>query len=218
VPGFVVSLENVWKRLGGKWVLRGVNLTVDRGEGVLILGANGSGKTTLLRITAGLVKPSRGSVRVFDEAPHSRRVRERMGLVPHHNLLYPELTVRENLEYYAKLYGLQNYRPEDDEVVVELGLVRYLDRRVGELSFGWRRRADIARALMHRPRLLLIDEPFTGLDDDAQRSLAGLLARLREEGVSIVATSPSAGVVGLLSGFRVLRLTEGRLVEAGFRD
>ncbi len=214
----IVEAKGVWKRLGGHWVLRGVDLVVGKGEGVLVLGSNGSGKTTLLRIIAGLVRPSRGSVRVFGEDPRSRSVREKVGLVPHHNLVYPELTVRENLGYYAKLYGLRGYRPEEDEVVVELGLVRYLDRRVGELSFGWRRRTDIARALLHRPRLLLIDEPFTGLDDAAQESLARLLLRLRDEGISVVATSPSASVVRHLTAFRVVRLTEGRLVETGFRD
>ncbi len=207
----VVELRDVWKRYRTGWVLKGVSLTLGERSGVLILGGNGSGKTTLLRIVAGLVRPTRGEVRVLGGSPLEGRVRASMGVVMHHSLLYSELTVRENLEYYARLYGVEGYDPERDEVVETLGLRRYLDRRVEELSFGWRRRADIARALLHRPRLLLIDEPFTGLDDAAQASLAGLLNGLLERGVSILATSPSRSVLGLLEGFKVYRIVDGRL-------
>ncbi|AEM39700.1 ABC transporter-related protein [Pyrolobus fumarii 1A] len=208
-----VNVREVWKRLRTSWVLRGVTLTLSRGEGLLVLGANGSGKTTLLRIIAGLVRPTRGEVSVLGGSPRDPRVKRLMGVVMHHSLLYGELTVRENLEYYAKLYGVRGYRPEEDPVIQELGLRKFLDRRVEELSFGWRRRADIARALIHSPRLLLIDEPFTGLDDDAQASLAGILERLRREGVAVIATSPAVNAVKLLGGFRVARIVNGRLVE-----
>ena len=210
-----VVLRDVWKRYRTGWVLRGVSLSLEQGESLLVLGANGSGKTTLLRIIAGLVRPTRGEVRVLGRSTLEPSTRSQMGLVPHHSLLYQELTVRENLEYYAKLYGVEGYEPERDPVVEALGLRSYLDRRVEELSFGWRRRADIARALLHHPRLLLIDEPFTGLDDAAQRALAGLLNELRSKQVSIVATSPSESVVELLEGFKVYRIAGGRLVPVG---
>ena len=210
-----VVLHDVWKRYRTGWVLQGVSLSLPLGESLLILGANGSGKTTLLRIIAGLVRPTRGEVRVLGDTPLNPRVRSQLGLVAHHSLLYQELTVRENLEYYARLYGVEGYEPERDPVVEALGLKRFLDRRVEELSFGWRRRADIARALLHNPRLLLIDEPFTGLDDAAQGSLAGLLNELRTRGVSIVATSPSTSVLGLLEGFKVYRVAGGRLEPLG---
>ena len=210
-----VVLRDVWKRYRTGWVLQGVSLSLPLGESLLILGANGSGKTTLLRIIAGLVRPTRGEVRVLGDTPLNSRVRSQLGLVAHHSLLYQELTVRENLEYYARLYGVEGYEPERDPVVEALGLKRFLDRRVEELSFGWRRRADIARALLHNPRLLLIDEPFAGLDDAAQGSLAGLLNELRTRGVSIVATSPSTSVLGLLEGFKVYRVAGGRLEPLG---
>ncbi len=213
MPEPLVELRDVWKRYRSGWVLRGVDLVLHEGEGVLILGSNGSGKTTLLRIAAGLLRPSKGTVKVFGGSPLEPRVRAGMGVVLHHSLLYSELTVRENLVYYARLYGVEGYSPESDPVVEKLGLRRFLGRRVEELSFGWRRRTDIARALLHRPRLLLIDEPFTGLDDHGQAGLAEVIGALREEGVGVIATSPSEAAARLLPGFRVYRVEAGRLVE-----
>lgn len=210
-----LELDNVWKRysLNQGWVLRGVSLCLKRGEGYTVIGPNGSGKTTLLRIAAGLVKPSKGAVRVRGEPPSSTRAKKLYGTVLHHSLLYDELTVRENLEYYASLYGLRDYRPEEDEAVVELGLKRYLDTRVGELSFGWKKRANIARALIHRPQLLIIDEPFTGLDDEAIMKLSKLLASLVENGVTVLATSPQKLMIPFLQQHTLYRLSGGRLVE-----
>ncbi len=212
----VLLMRDVWKRYsyGRGWVLRGVDLSIGGGEGVLVTGPNGSGKTTLLKMAAGLVRPSKGLVRVAGRPPSSIEARRAMGVVLHHSVLYDELTVRENLGYYARLHGVE-YRAEEDPVVEALGLSRYLDTRVGELSFGWRKRANIARALLHRPRLLVIDEPFTGLDDEAVEALASLLGELRGRGVAVLATSPQRGAERLLEGFRVYRIEEGRLVAAG---
>jgi heme exporter protein A len=137
-----------------------------------------------------------------------------MGVVLHHSLLYDELTVRENLEYYARLYGAEGYDPLRDEVVEALGLRRYLDAKAGELSFGWRKRANIARALLHGPRLLAIDEPFTGLDDDAVEALRALLESLVARGVSVIATSPQRSAERLLPGFTHYTIRDGRLVHA----
>ncbi|KSW11688.1 hypothetical protein CF15_02400 [Pyrodictium occultum] len=205
---------DVWKRYDWSrgWVLRGVNLCAGAGGGVLIVGPNGSGKTTLLRILVGLTRPSRGRVLVEGQPPSLPGARRFVGVVLHHSLLYDELTVRENLEYYARLYGVEGYEPEGDEVVEVLGLHRYLDTRAGELSFGWKKRANIARALLHRPRALVIDEPFTGLDDEASESLSSLLESLLRRGVAVVATSPQRGVADALPGFRVYRIESGRLV------
>jgi ABC-type multidrug transport system ATPase subunit len=212
----IAEARGVWKRYayGRGWVLRGVDLCVEPGRGVLVMGPNGSGKTTLLKIMVGLVRPSRGEVLVVGRPPQSLEAKKAMGVVLHHSLLYDELTVRENLEYYARLYGVEDYSPERDEVVEALGLRRYLDTRAGELSFGWRKRANIARALLHRPRLLAIDEPFTGLDDDAVEALRGLLEGLVSRGVAVLATSPQAGAASLLPRFTHYRVQEGRLQPA----
>ncbi len=212
----ILEARNVWKRYStSSWVLRGGNLSLEPGEGVLIVGANGSGKTTLLRILAGLMRPSRGSVKVNGLPPYSPRARRLLGVVLHHSLLYPELTVKENLTYYASLYGLKNYNPLEDEVFKSLGLKPYVSKRVGELSFGWRKRVDLVRALMHRPKLLLVDEPFTGLDDSAARVLSMVLRKLMDSGLSIIATSPQEHVVSYLPNFKIYRIVDGRLVEEG---
>lgn len=209
----LVEARDVWKRYreGGDWVLRGLSLAVEPGDRVGIAGANGSGKTTLLRIISGLLHPSRGEVLVGGAPARSARARAMMGVVLHNSFLYDELSVRENLEYYSVLYGVE-YDPEGDPIVERLGLARYLDRPARELSFGWRRRADIARALLHRPRILLIDEPFTGLDEDGATGLAGLLRELSRGGVSIIATSPRASDLALLEPTILYRLREGVLV------
>ncbi len=210
--GCLLRLSGVWKRYdyGKGWVLREVGLCIRPGEGVLIVGPNGSGKTTLLRIAVGLVKPSRGEVEIGGEPPGSPTAKRLIGVVLHHSLMYDELTVRENLSYYSRLYGV-DYRPEEDEAVKALGLDRYLDTPVGDLSFGWKKRANIARALLHRPRLLAIDEPFTGLDDAAIEALRGLMERLRREGVAVLATSPQRSTMSLLEGYTVYEIRGGRL-------
>ena len=213
----IAELRDVWKRYSYSrgWVLRGVSLCLSQGTGYLVLGPNGSGKTTLLRMLVGLVRPSRGRVTVAGRPPQSVEAKRLMGVVLHHSLLYDELTVRENLEYYARLYGVRGYSPDGDPVVEALGLKRYLEARAGELSFGWKKRANIARALLHRPRLLAIDEPFTGLDDEASKALAGLLQDLVERGVTVVATSPQKGFTSLLPGYRVYRIEDKTLKPLG---
>jgi len=170
-----LEARGLWKRYreGGPWVLAGLDLVVEPGEAVAVVGANGSGKTTLLRIAAGLLHASKGTVLVYGHKAGSVAARRVTGAVLHHSLLYDDLTVAENLEYYAGLYDVEDYDPARDPNVEALGLQRYLHARARELSFGWRRRADLARALLHGPRLILIDEPFTGLDDRGVRDGQG---------------------------------------------
>ncbi|BES80668.1 ABC transporter ATP-binding protein [Pyrodictium abyssi] len=210
----VLEAKDVWKRYDWNrgWVLRGVSLCSRPGQGVLVIGPNGSGKTTLLRILVGLTRPSRGTVLVEGRPPYLPEARRALGVVLHHSLLYDELTVRENLAYYARLHGVE-YSPEEDEVVEVLGLRRYLDTRAGDLSFGWKKRANIARALLHRPRALVIDEPFTGLDDAAVEALSGLMRELLRRGMAVLATSPQKGAVDALQEFTTFVIESGRLVR-----
>ncbi len=210
----LLVVEGVWKKYrdDAPWVLRGVDLRVRRGEAVAIVGENGSGKTTLLRVIAGLLHASKGRVLVDGAPAGSIEARRSIGLVLHYSLLYDEYTLAENLEYYSVLYGVEDYDPARDPVVESLGLEGYLGSRARELSYGWRRRGDIARALIHRPRLLLIDEPFTGLDRRGVSDLAGVLSGMRERGMSVVATSPRAEDLEPLEPDTVYYLEGGRLV------
>jgi heme exporter protein A len=209
----LVSVQGVWKRFEGQaaWVLRGVSLEAGPGDMLLVMGRNGSGKTTLLRIIAGLTEPSRGRVAVGGRPPSSREARRILGVVLHSPLVYEELTVRENLEYYAGLYGVEDYDPRLDGVAESLGVARVLGARVSSLSFGWRRRVDIVRALIHRPRVLLLDEPTTGLDEDTVEALLDLTLDLSKRGVTVLATSPRRLDAAIERGYTGLELVEGRL-------
>lgn len=187
----LLAFRSVWKLIGGRWVLRGANLELRRGDSLLVYGPNGSGKTTMLRLAAGLLEPSRGEVLVAGLKPSRRRVRGLIGYVAHHPLTYSYLTVAENLRLYAALYGVEGYTPEGDEAVRRLGLHRVLDKPAGSLSYGWRRRLELARALLHRPYLLLVDEPFTGLDEEASATVAELLESHVASGGALLAAAPT---------------------------
>ncbi len=208
----LLVVRNLWKRYAATgWVLREVDLEIGRGERVLILGSNGSGKTTLLRIIAGLARPTKGIVRIDGHPSHTVEARSRIGVVLDHILLYRDLTVRENLEYYASLYGIHGIELEKYWVIEKLGLRPFLERRVEELSFGWRRRADIARSLLHNPRLLLIDEAFTGLDEAGAVALSEILAEVTKRGSTVIVVSPQPLPSHLFPATQTYRISNGRL-------
>ncbi len=203
----LLEFRDVWKSFGDGYVIRGITLSLDGGELVAIVGPNGSGKTTILRLASGLVAPSRGEVLVGGRDARSPAAKSFLGYVPHYPPLYGDLTVRENLIYYAGLYGyadLSNVQP----ILGELGLDAFLDRRVAELSYGWRKRVDMVRALLHDPPLLLIDEPFSGLDDAGRSWLIEFLTHSVSEGRTVLITSPRADVE---LEARVYEIREGRL-------
>lgn len=206
-----VMVEDVWKRYqrDGNWVLSGVTLNASS-EGIFITGPNGSGKSTLLKIISGLIRPTKGRVLIYGRSPTEAKAK--LGIVLHYSLLYNDLTVEENLTYYAKLYGIEPDLYENG-IVEQFGLRNFLNKKAGELSFGWRKRVDIARALLHDPKVLLIDEPFTGLDEEAASTLKTVLENLVKKGITILATSPIKADFGVW-GFKVLWLEGGKLREA----
>ncbi|MGH2373648.1 MAG: ABC transporter ATP-binding protein, partial [bacterium] len=169
-----VRLSGVTKAYDHRPVLRGIDLYVRRGETVAVLGANGSGKSTLLRLVATLTQPTRGSVVWFEEpAALPATVRRRIGLLPHESLLYDGLTVEENLRFFAGLYGLPASSVEP--TIGATGLEPLRGRRARILSRGQRQQVDLARVLLHDPQLVILDEPFTGLDLDAARRLTAMI-------------------------------------------
>lgn len=189
----LLSASGIERAFGTARVLRGVDLSVAPGSLHLVLGPNGAGKTTLLRILAGLTRPSAGTVlvggRSLREAPDLRRG---IGLLSHQSLLYDDLTALENLEFTARLYGLASPRDTARASLESVGLGKRQDDPVRRLSRGMVQRVAIARALIHQPEVLLLDEPFTGLDPRASERLLELLsARLAAEcGVVLVTHSP----------------------------
>ena len=166
-----VELRDVSKHYGPRRALDGVTLSFDEGEAVAFLGPNGAGKSTLLKIVAAQITPTGGEVTVLgsDVVRQPEAVKREVGLVGHRSFMYDELTVQENLEFYG---GFFDASPEDYERVIETtSLERWRDVKAGHLSYGLRKRSDIARALLSRPRVLVLDELFSGIDKDTSVGL-----------------------------------------------
>jgi len=161
-----VELIEVSKRYGYLWALNSISLKVDSGELVAFLGPNGAGKTTLMKIAATHTFPSSGNVKIFeqDAFKNGGQTRKRIGFVTHESFLYDELTVEENVRFYAKLFSVKQENPHN--IIEFLSLKRWYRVPVKRLSYGLRKRADIVRALVHRPDLILLDELFAGLDEE----------------------------------------------------
>ncbi len=208
-----VAVDDVSRHFGRRRALAHVSFTVRAGEITGLLGPNGAGKSTLLSILATLLLPSAGAVRYGDRTSHEAgpALRARLGLLAHDLHLYPELTAAENLEFFARLHGVAQPRARVAEALARAGLTARAADVVGGFSRGMRQRLALERALIHDPRLLLLDEPFTGLDDASAAALVARLKDLSAEGHLIVVATHDLDVAdGLLD--RALVLREGRLL------
>ena len=187
----MIKVKKLVKRFGLKTVLRGLDFEVQPGEFVALLGPNGAGKTTFLRILASLSRPSVGSVDIagYSLPKQAAAVRARLGVVSHMPLIYDDLTAEENLTFYARMYGIENAGTRITEVLEMVGLeVRRRDL-VRTFSRGMQQRLAIGRAVLHDPDVVLFDEPYTGLDQDASSMLDGVLKTVAKQGRTVVMTS-----------------------------
>ena len=187
----MIEVKKLVKRFGMKPVLRGLDFTVQPGEFVALLGPNGAGKTTFLRILSSLSRPSLGDVKVagYYLPKQAAQVRARLGVVSHMPLLYGDLTAEENLEFYARMYGIADYQPRITEVLDMVGLVSRRRDLVRTFSRGMQQRLAIGRAVLHDPEVMLFDEPYTGLDQDASSMLDEVLRSVAAQGRTVVMTS-----------------------------
>jgi heme exporter protein A len=213
VGACVVRAVGLGKRIDGRGVLAGITFEVFGGAFVGLLGANGAGKSTLLRVLATLTAPTEGRLELFGLAGPARRpdLRARLGLIGHQPMLYRDLTVLENLEFFGRLYGVADVRGRAMDLLDQVNLTDRAGDSVASLSRGMAQRIAIARALMHRPDLLLADEPFTGLDAPSSQRLSRLLHELREGGCTVVLAHHHVAETLAMTD-RVLVLREGRLV------
>jgi heme ABC exporter ATP-binding subunit CcmA len=207
----LLEARGLRRSFGGLRVLRGLDLAVRPGEAVVVAGPNGAGKTTLLRILAGLMRPEAGDVRVLGHPvrgadPAGRRS---VGFVSHQSLLYDDLTLAQNLAFAARLYGLVQPTETARRALDGAGLGTRADESLRRLSRGMAQRAAIARALLHGPRLLLLDEPFTALDASSAERLRGELAGRLAEGLGMVIVTHRLGEVWGVAT-RIAVLAEGR--------
>lgn len=205
-----LAAEGVGKSFGRAVVLRDVAFEVGAGECVAVFGPNGAGKSTLLRLLAGLMAPTTGRLRVFGVAGSDATIRRRIGLVSHQSFLYPDLSARENLRFYAKMYGLDDAEARVQAWLERVALADVGERPVRSFSRGMEQRLALARALLHDPDVILLDEPWSGLDPGAADWLTELLRELRGRHRTIV-LSTHEFQRGLDVATRVLIVHRGRI-------
>jgi len=209
----VLELDGVTRRFGRLPVIENLTLRIEAGAAVALLGPNGAGKTTLLRLSTTLLRPSAGRIRVLGLDPErdGLAIRRRVGLLSHDSFLYADLSPLENLLFYARLYGLPDAAARTDELIAELDLHASRHRPLRVLSRGTAQRCALARALLHRPDLLFLDEPFTGLDIESSRALIRLLRAEHGRGTTLVMTTHALDQAFSLCA-RAVVLSRGRLV------
>ena len=210
--GWAIEVQRLVKNYGDHYALRGIDLRVGWGESLAVFGPNGAGKTTLINMLATLVKPSSGDARVggFNLREDSVMVRRQIGVVTHQTLLYDDLSAYENLRFYGRMYDVPNLTDRVQQLLAQVGLESRAQDRVRTLSRGMQQRLAIARALIHNPPILLLDEPGTGLDQHASAMLDSILSSTDNKPRTVVMTTHSLEQ-GLALSNRVVILTEGKI-------
>ena len=209
----MIDVRELIKSFGNRVALARVSLSVEAGERVTLVGPNGAGKTTLLRVLATLTRPTAGSVRIagLDTAKVGEKVRRCIGFLSHRTLLYGDLTVEQNLRFYAQMYDLEDAPTRIAELVERMGLKAWRSELVRTLSRGMQQRLAIARAILHNPPILLLDEPDTGLDQHAADMLNDLLKAVDISQRTVLMTTHNLER-GLSLGNRVVILAKGKIV------
>jgi len=208
--------QEIEKKFGYSFAVRKVTLRVRRGEFVVLFGSNGAGKTTFLKMAAGLMRPTRGSLSIegFDIGKQADEARRRIGFLSHNTFVYKDLSPLENLKFFCRLYGV----PDSEERLIDLldrvGLRGRASEPVRAFSRGLQQRVGIARALLHDPSVILLDEPYTGLDAKAAQTLNGMLDEALAAGKTIVLTTHDLDQ-GLRAATRALILDRGNVVYDG---
>jgi heme exporter protein A len=212
----MVRLAGVTKRFGNVWALRGIDLELQRGRCLSIFGPNGAGKTTLLKILSTLTRPSAGTVTIagHDAVREAEKVRPLLGVLGHRTFLYGHLTGQENLRFYARMFGMTGYAERAMEVLHAVGLEEHGQQLVRTYSRGMQQRLAIARTLLHRPPLLLLDEPYTGLDQQAIVRLQELLQQLHAAAHTIILSTHDLRL-GLMLSDDIAIQCRGKMVYHG---
>lgn len=214
----VLEADGLTRSFGGRRAVVGVSLELDAGECLALFGPNGAGKTTLLRLLAGLLKPTAGAARINGQLLRGdAAARAQVGFISHQSMLYGPLSVRENVELAARLYGVREPAAAATQALREMRVLDRAESPVRSLSRGLQQRVSIARAMVHLPRVLLLDEPYTGLDALGAATLTEMLARLRAEGATLVLVTHNI-TEGLEVATQAAVMHRGRVVRRERRD
>lgn len=215
----MIETRNLVKSFGHRVALAGVDLSVETGEFVTLMGPNGAGKTTLLRVLATLTRPTSGMVLIagLDPTQAGEEIRRQVGFLSHRTLLYKDLSAEQNLRFYARMYDIDRASARIQDLLKWAGLVARRHDPVRTFSRGMQQRLAMARAVLHRPRVLLLDEPYTGLDPQAAQALTDLLGELAGEGCTVLLTTHDLSR-GLAMGQRVVVLARGQVVYDAPRE
>lgn len=215
----MIEVRKLTKRFGLKTVLRNLDFQVEPGEFVALLGPNGAGKTTFLRILASLSRPTFGDVRIagYHLPGQASAVRRRLGVVSHMPLLYGDLTAEENLRFYGRMYAVPHLETRTSEVLELVGLSARRRDLVRTFSRGMQQRLAIARAVLHEPEVMLFDEPYTGLDQDASAMLDGVLRDVAARGRTVLMTTHDLAR-GLALADRMVILSRGVIAYSARRS
>ena len=208
----IIKIQGLNKAYGRNKIFQNLDLIINYGEICALIGINGSGKTTLLKILSTLIKPDSGSLSIsgFTASKEGEDIRKLIGLVTHNHLLYNQLTGYENLKFVGKLYGLQHIDEKIKELSSLLKLDKVLDKRIGYLSNGLQKRISIARALIHNPSLLLLDEPESNLDHLSKTVLFEMIKTFKESGKTIlIATHNIENIVNIAD--RILLVSKNNI-------
>ncbi len=189
--GYAIHVTGLTKRFGGRAVVKGLSLQVREGEIYGFLGPNGSGKTTSIRMLCGLLTPDEGSGTClgYDVLRQTAEIKRHVGYMTQRFSLYEDLTIRENLDFVARMYGMANRRAAVDRALEELGLAQRSRQLAGTLSGGWKQRLALAACMLHAPRLLLLDEPTAGVDPKARRDFWEQIHRLAAQGITVLVST-----------------------------
>ncbi len=212
--GNMLELRNMTKMLGDKLVLRNITLTLQKGEILAVVGPNGAGKSTFFKCTVGLLQPTSGEI-LLDGKPvknNSPEIKQKIGFLGHESFLYNTLSPLENLRFYGKLYKVKDLERKANDLLKEVGLYLFRDMPIRSFSRGMMQRLAIARVLLPDPEILMLDEPHTGLDQEAVALLNGIIKKKQEGGTSILLISHDFEQVHALAD-RVAVLRKGRIIS-----
>lgn len=209
----MIEVSRLWKSYGPVDALRGIDLKIEKGEFLTLFGPNGAGKSTFLKILSTIIKPSSGKVNIdgIDISSANEEARKKIGVISHKAFLYGNLSAKENLLFFGKLYDVPNLNSRVDELLTEVGLSHRANDMVRTFSRGMLQRLTIARAIIHNPAIILLDEPYTGLDQHASKMLTNLLKKLHTTDRTIIMTTHDINN-GLFISDRVVIQISGKVV------